>query len=48
MNKLEYVRVSPFFTEEELRKAERKKTRLENLGYALINSSPSVLTYRLT
>ena len=41
------VRVSMFATEAELKKAEAKKTRLENAGYNLVISRANELVYRL-
>jgi len=41
------VHISMFPTEAELKKAEAKKTRLENAGYKLVYSDSCSLTYRL-
>ena len=41
------VHISMFATEAELKKAEAKKTKLENAGYKLVYSDSCSLTYRL-
>jgi len=41
------VHVPMFATEAELKKAEAKKTKLENAGYKLVYSDSCSLTYRL-
>lgn len=46
MKTIEYVRVSPFATLEELKKAERRKAELENKGYTLTHESHNLLTYQ--
>lgn len=51
LRRIEYVRVPLFATLAELRIAERRKSRLENAGYVLVNDGRSqvanMLTYRL-
>jgi hypothetical protein len=41
------IRIPMFATEQELKKAEAKKTRLENAGYNLVISKANELVYRL-
>ena len=46
MNKIEVVRISVFPSLKEIREAERKKSLLENAGYALVGETYCSLIYR--
>ena len=47
LRRTEYVRIGMFATLAEIRAAERKKARLENLGYSLVAQSAGRSVYVL-